>query len=382
MSGKITDKELSQSVVDQLMTSAEKTKLAGIAAGAQANTVTSVAGRTGAVVVAKADVGLGSVENYGIATQAEAEAGTSNAKYMTPLRTAEAIAKLAANASNKPIITVTLAKYKSFLNYCTLSYLEGIPTDGDFFLKVTGLVAKDPYHIYGKWIVSPDGFRTLIFEHPSYTENNTYSKEIFIFENESSTTGIKIYDEAELSKEMGTKLIKEVTITTATNSFDILIPEDIATKYNSIKLMCYGPTSSNQNVNMKMSLAYYESNTYRNFTFCTIGVSSYDNTVTHIHDGTTSPSVQYIMKKFGIAPVFSMCADIYNIDGSGYIGFRNTFGYLNSDSSNSRQVVYGATTSIDTESYKRKLAKINLSGSYDSYKGIEVGMKIKVYGVC
>jgi hypothetical protein len=36
-------------------------------------------------------VGLSSVENYSIATQAEAEAGSVNNKYMTPLRTSEAI---------------------------------------------------------------------------------------------------------------------------------------------------------------------------------------------------------------------------------------------------------------------------------------------------
>ncbi|TES56196.1 hypothetical protein E2L07_05790 [Halalkalibacterium halodurans] len=41
----------------------------------------------------KADVGLGNVENYGIATQAEAEAGTSNTKYMTPQRTKQAVDK-------------------------------------------------------------------------------------------------------------------------------------------------------------------------------------------------------------------------------------------------------------------------------------------------
>lgn len=44
-------------------TVAEATKLAGIAAGAQVNSVTSVAGKTGAVVLAKADVGLGNVDN-------------------------------------------------------------------------------------------------------------------------------------------------------------------------------------------------------------------------------------------------------------------------------------------------------------------------------
>lgn len=39
----------------------------------------------------KAQVGLGSVQNFALATQAEAEAGSSNARYMTPLRTREAI---------------------------------------------------------------------------------------------------------------------------------------------------------------------------------------------------------------------------------------------------------------------------------------------------
>jgi len=41
----------------------------------------------------KDHVGLGSVLNYGLATQAEAEAGTSAVKYMTPLRTKQAIDK-------------------------------------------------------------------------------------------------------------------------------------------------------------------------------------------------------------------------------------------------------------------------------------------------
>ena len=47
--------------------------------------------------VTKSQVGLGSVSNYGIATQAEARAGTSNSKYMTPLRTKEAINALRPN---------------------------------------------------------------------------------------------------------------------------------------------------------------------------------------------------------------------------------------------------------------------------------------------
>lgn len=40
--------------------------------------------------VTKAQIGLGSVQNYGIATKEEAESGTINTGYMTPLRTKEA----------------------------------------------------------------------------------------------------------------------------------------------------------------------------------------------------------------------------------------------------------------------------------------------------
>ena len=49
--------------VNGFMSNADKSKLDGIASGAQVNTVTSVAGKTGAVTLAKADVGLGSVDN-------------------------------------------------------------------------------------------------------------------------------------------------------------------------------------------------------------------------------------------------------------------------------------------------------------------------------
>lgn len=56
---KITGKGLSTNDY----TAAEKAKLAGITAGAQPNAVTSVAGKTGAVTLVKADVGLGSVDN-------------------------------------------------------------------------------------------------------------------------------------------------------------------------------------------------------------------------------------------------------------------------------------------------------------------------------
>lgn len=49
--------------------------------------------KTNPHAVTKSQIGLGSVYNYGLATQAEAEAGTSSSKYMTPLRTKQAIDK-------------------------------------------------------------------------------------------------------------------------------------------------------------------------------------------------------------------------------------------------------------------------------------------------
>lgn len=94
-----------------LMSAADKTKLNGVAEGAN-NYVHptgagnnhipaggasgqflkySAAGTATWVTPVKGDVGLGSVENYGIATQSEAETGSSTTKYMTPQRTAQAI---------------------------------------------------------------------------------------------------------------------------------------------------------------------------------------------------------------------------------------------------------------------------------------------------
>lgn len=85
------------------------------------NLVISVAGRQGAVTLTKSDVGLYNVANYGVATQAEAEAGTSSARYMTPYRTKQAIQKLAptptkadiglGNVENIKLVALTQAQY-------------------------------------------------------------------------------------------------------------------------------------------------------------------------------------------------------------------------------------------------------------------------------
>jgi hypothetical protein len=62
ISGKV-DKVSGKGLSTEDYTTAEKSKLAGIEAGAQVNTVTSVAGKTGAVSLTKSDVGLANVDN-------------------------------------------------------------------------------------------------------------------------------------------------------------------------------------------------------------------------------------------------------------------------------------------------------------------------------
>lgn len=57
------DKVVGKGLSDENYTLAEKNKLSGIQAGAQVNSVTSVAGKTGAVTLNEADVGLGNVDN-------------------------------------------------------------------------------------------------------------------------------------------------------------------------------------------------------------------------------------------------------------------------------------------------------------------------------
>ncbi|MBU5311470.1 hypothetical protein KQI38_05470 [Tissierella carlieri] len=76
-----------EAVDKRFMKDAERIKLAGIEDGA--NKYIHPGSGTNPHGTTKSDVGLGSVLNHGIATQAEAEAGTSNVKYMTPLRVKE-----------------------------------------------------------------------------------------------------------------------------------------------------------------------------------------------------------------------------------------------------------------------------------------------------
>jgi len=65
---------ITQDANNRFFTDAERTKLTGVQAGAQVNAVTTVAGRTGAIVVAKGDVGLANVDNVKQASKTEFDA--------------------------------------------------------------------------------------------------------------------------------------------------------------------------------------------------------------------------------------------------------------------------------------------------------------------
>lgn len=70
-----TAQRVFQAIAAWWAASSAKTKLDGIEAGAQVNTVASVAGKTGTVTLAKGDVGLANVDNTADASKAVATAG-------------------------------------------------------------------------------------------------------------------------------------------------------------------------------------------------------------------------------------------------------------------------------------------------------------------
>lgn len=96
---KVTGKGLST----EDYTTAEKSKLAGIEAGAQVNTVLSVAGKTGAVNLDKSDVGLGNVDNTAD-TDKPISSATQSALDGKVRSTATVSSVYANNASGAPVM--------------------------------------------------------------------------------------------------------------------------------------------------------------------------------------------------------------------------------------------------------------------------------------
>ena len=85
------DKVVGKGLSTNDYTTAEKNKLAGLSNYDSTNVDAHMANVSNPHSVTAAQVGLGSVQNYGIATQVEAEGGTSDVKHMTPLKVKQSI---------------------------------------------------------------------------------------------------------------------------------------------------------------------------------------------------------------------------------------------------------------------------------------------------
>lgn len=154
---KVTGKQLST----EDYTTAEKTKLAGIESGAQANTVTSVAGKTGAVTLVKANVGLSNVDNTSDANKPISTAvqtalnGKENSlgvgttgQYLRGDKTFQTLNAATVGLgnvnntsdANKPISTATQTALNGKQNLdATLTALAGLTTAADQIIYSTGV---------------------------------------------------------------------------------------------------------------------------------------------------------------------------------------------------------------------------------------------------
>lgn len=126
---KVTGKGLST----EDYTTVEKTKLSGIEEGAQKNTVTSVAGKTGAVILAKADVGLGNVDN------------TSDANKPISTATQTALDAKQNKLSDDIVIDSKQVGLRNAHGYYPTSFLS-IKGGENSFLSATYAAADDIYY--------------------------------------------------------------------------------------------------------------------------------------------------------------------------------------------------------------------------------------------
>lgn len=126
---KVTGKGLST----EDYTTIEKTKLSGIEEGAQKNTVTSVAGKTGAVTLAKDDVGLSNVDN------------TSDESKPISTATQTALDKKQDKLPNSVYIDSEQVGLKNAYGNTPTSFLS-IENDENSFLSATYSVADDVYY--------------------------------------------------------------------------------------------------------------------------------------------------------------------------------------------------------------------------------------------
>lgn len=109
----------------------------GVYEPANANIQSHISSTSNPHSVTSTQVGLGSVQNYDIASQGEAEAGSVSNKYMTPERTAQAIAALApgggggaSELDDLDDVTITTPNDGDVLTYDDGEWVNAPPTGG------------------------------------------------------------------------------------------------------------------------------------------------------------------------------------------------------------------------------------------------------------
>lgn len=139
----LLDSKVDKAAGESLMLDAERTKLAGIQAGAQANSVTSVAGRTGAVTLAKADVGLGNVDNTSDANKpvstAQQAALNAKAPLASPALTGTPTAPTPAAGTN----TTQIAN-AAFVQSALAALVASSPAALDTLNELAAALGNDP----------------------------------------------------------------------------------------------------------------------------------------------------------------------------------------------------------------------------------------------
>ncbi|WP_206098847.1 hypothetical protein [Paenibacillus paeoniae] len=172
-----------------LMSGADKSKLDSVAVGAQVNTVTSVAGRTGAVALAKGDVGLGNVDNV-----QQAPLATYNAHLADYVRQPG----YGTTAGTGVAYTVTLTPaLTAYADGVAVAIKTHVANTGTATLNVNGLGAKSVLDSKGRALIAgklaASGVYTL-----------RYNGTAFILQGEGGDYGTAIAADVLAGKTIGT----------------------------------------------------------------------------------------------------------------------------------------------------------------------------------
>lgn len=112
----------------------------------------------------KSHVGLGSVQNFDLATEAEARGGASNSKYMTPQRTAQAISSLAIDVLSPQINNRVVINSDASLGSLAIGGGYLYSSGGGFNIRAGGgayysFAADGTFTVHNGRVIAAAGFR-------------------------------------------------------------------------------------------------------------------------------------------------------------------------------------------------------------------------------